>query len=333
MTAGLDQKQLLVVIAGAALLLVAGVLAWLGLGGLGEKQAEAQALADRMSNPALAALLVGSGGAERASRDAAELHKLAQNLREKDLAATRWSQSTQELSGEGQDWAKDPGKWKDRLITVSSQLQKDAKLGKVSLAPDFYLGLEAYRQKSPTPEQVPGLALHLAVAERLARLLLEARKVAEQYPTGCELRILAGPGSVPVGEDPEKPVIPPSPGSPPGASLSVAERKSFRVEVRSSPEVLYEYVRRLALDPALFIVTDLSVANEKQTFPLRSEIAKRFSGAVSAEGTAENAKPAGKKLLEVLAGEESLDAALEVDFVTWKESPQAKPQGAPPASP
>jgi hypothetical protein len=326
MKAGLDKGQLLAVVGGAALVLVAGGVAWLGLGGLGEKQAEAQALTERMGNPALAALLNDPAGAGRATRDAAELQKLETELRNSDAVAKQWTQATQELAGEGKDWAKDPGKWKDRLIAVQSELQKEAKAGRLGLAPDFYLGLDGFRQKSPTPEEVPGLAVHLAVAERLVRRLMEARQTKEQYPTVCEFRSLGGPGSEPEKERQEKPPVPPGPGAPaPGA-----ERKIFRVEIRSSPEVLYEYVRRLATDPALFIVTDLRLANEKQTFPLRSEIAKKFSEASAAAGGGASAdKKEKKRLLEILAGEESLNATLEIDYVAWKQPEEAKAGGTP----
>lgn len=330
MKAGLDKNQLLAVVGGAVVVLGAGGAAWFGLGGLGEKQAEAQALTERMGNPSLAALLKDPAGSGRATRDAAELQKLAQELQEKDTLARQWAQATLELAGEGKDWAKDPGKWKDRLITIQSELQKEAKAGRLNLASDFYLGLDGFRQRSPTADEVPELALHLSVAERLVRRLLEARQIKEQYPTVCEFRSLAGPGSALEKGVQEKPPAPPGPGAKPGAPAPEAKRKRFRLEIRSSPEVLYEYVRILTVDPALFIVTDLRLANEKQTFPLRSEIAKKFFEAVDAAGqAAATDKNEKKRLLEILAGEESLDATLEIDFVAWKQLEAAKAGGAP----
>jgi hypothetical protein len=330
--AGLDKSQLMGVAGGAAAVLVAGGVAWFGLGGLGEKQAEAQALTERMGNPALAALLNDPGGGSRASRDAAEIQKLAKELQAGDSFANQWAQAAQELGGDGQDWAKDPGKWKDRLIAIQSQLQKEAKAGRLGLAPDFYLGLDGYRQKSPTPEEVPGLALHLSVAERLVRRLMEARQTKEQYPTVCEFRSLGGPGSVQEKGAQEKPPPPPGPGGgKPGGPVAEAERKPFRVEIRSSPEVLYEYISLLVADPALFIVTDLRLANEKQTFPLRSEIAKKFSEAPApASGDQSAEKKEKKKLLEILAGEEALNTTLMIDFVAWKKPEEAKAAGTPP---
>jgi len=327
MKAGLDKSQLLAVGVGAVVVLVAGGGAWFGLGSLGDKQAEAQVLTERMGNPALAALLNDPAGAGRAVRDAGEVQKLETELRDNDAAARQWAQATQELAGEGKDWAKDPGKWKDRLIAVQSELQKEAKVGRLGLAPDFYLGLDGFRQKSPTAEEVPELALHLSVAERLVRRLMEARQIKEQYPTTCEFRALAGPGSAQEKGEQEKP---PGPGAKPQAPTPEAERKTFRVEIRSSPEVLYEYIRLLAADPGLFIVTDLRLANEKQTFPLRSEIAKKFSEAAAPAGEGALAeKREKKKLLEILAGEESLITSLEIDFVAWKKSEEAKGGGAP----
>lgn len=324
MRLGLDKTQLLSFGGGLAVVSVAGGLAWFGLGGLGQRQAEAQALTERISTPALAALLNDPAGVGRATRDAVEIQKLASELWEKDAVTSQWLTATRELAGEGKDWSKDPGKWKDRLITLQSQLQKEAKAGRLKLTPDFYLGLDAFRQKSPTAEEVPALALHLSVAERLVRRLMEARQIKEQYPTACEFLALAGPGSVQ-----EKAPVSPTPATKPGVHAPEVERKTFRVEIRSSPEVFYEYVRLLMTDPALFIITDLWLSNEKQVFPLRSEIAKNFSITNSnAESKIPKDKKEKKRLLEILAGEESLNATLEIDFVAWKHPGDAKGGGA-----
>lgn len=330
MSKGLNKNQLLL---GGGVVLVAGGLAWFGLNGLAERQAEAEALAERMGNPALAALLSQSGGVNRAKRDAAEIQKLDKDLWG-DLPITSWSQATQELAGDGKDWAKDSGKWKDQLIFVQSQLQKDAKAGGVKLSPEFYLGLDGFRQKSPTTEEVPELALHLSVAERLVRRLLDARKVKEQYPTVCEVVNLSGPGTdlEKGGQRESSPV--PKTGSKPGSPASGIERKSFTIEIRCSPEVLYDYVKVLAENPALLLVTDLQVVNEKQTFPLRSEIAKKFTQVTStgAEATLEQGTD-DKKLLEILAGEEALNVKLKIEFVAWKSQEEPKAKVPPAATP
>ena len=329
MKAGLEKSRILALVGGAALILVGGGLAWFGLGGLGERHAEAQVLREQMGNPALVALLKDPAGAGRATRDAAELQKLTHELGEKDAFARQWAQATQELAGEGQDWAKDPGRWKDRLIAVQSELQKEAKAGKLGLAPDFYLGLDGFRQKSPTVEEVPELALHLSVAGRLVRRLMEARQIREQYPTACELLALTGPGSMQEKGPQDRPPPLPGPGAKPAPPTAQVKRKTFRVEIRSSPEVLYEYVRLLTADSALFIVTDLLLANEKQTFPLRSEIAKKFSKTPALPGGGAVADQKEKKrLLEILAGEESLNTTLVIDFVAWENPKLTKGGGA-----
>lgn len=316
-------------VAGGVAVLGAAGLAWWGLGQLGERQVEAQALADRMGNPALAALLADPTGMDRAKQETVKLQKLEKELREKEgPLAAQWAEETSKLAGDGQDWSADPGKWKDRLVAVQSELQQSAPSQRVQLAPDFYLGLDPFRQKSPTADEVPALALHLSVAKRLVELLFQARKVAEQYPTACEFRSLVGPGSVM-----EKTAAAPVPGTRSGSGSTGPERKSFRAEIRCSPEVLYEYVRLLFQDPALLILTDMAVSNEKQTFLLRSEIAKKFStnetSSDATSGPAQNAK----KLLEILAGEESLLVTLEMDFVAWRNSFEEKGNSAPAPAP
>lgn len=328
MKTDLSRSQIQTLMMGLVAVLGGGVLAWLGLSALGERQIEAQALADRMNNPALASLLADPSGANRAKRDAAEIQKLAQELQQKDMFAAEWSQTTKEFAGDGEEWSKDPGKWKDRLIAIQSQLQKEAKDQKVQMAPDFYLGLDSFRQKSPGPEEVSALALHLSVAERLVRGLMTARKASEQYPTACELLALAGPGSDPTLGDKgqEKPLAASTPPSKTNARSTPIQRHTFQLEILCSPEVLYQYVRFLATDLALFIITDLSVVNEKQVFPLRSEIAKGFSESTSpAREEMSPGEVKGKRLLEILAGGENLRALIQIDFVAWNRPAPASP--------
>lgn len=331
MKGSLTREQLIAITGGGILLLLGGVLAFLGLGALGEKQAEAQVLAEKLGNPALAALMADSEGSARVGRDTAELQRLEKELREKDGSTlAKWAEGTREASGEGQDWARDPGKWKDRLIAVQSHLQKEAPKNRVQLGPNFYLGLEAYRQKSPAAEEVPALALHLSVAERLVEHFLEARRTPEQYPTVCEFQSLSGPGTAAEKSPEAAPTVSPAkPGVPPTGP----ERKTFRVEIVCSPEVLYEYVMRLTRDEWLFILTDLSVTNSRQTFPLRSEIAKQFEVPEAAKGEQAVADKTEKRLLEILAGKESVTALLQVDFVAWKNPEEAKVATGPAPKP
>ena len=339
MKASMASGQTGKIAAGAFLLVGAGGLAWWGVSGLLEKQAEAQALAERLGNPALAALLASPAGPTKLVRETAEIEALEKSARENNGAVPlRWSQGTQEATGEGQDWSKDPGRWKDHLVTVQSQLQKDASAKGVRLGEDFYLGLQAFRQKSPSAEEVPGLAVHLSVARRFIELLIRAReKAKEQYPTICGVQTLTGPGSV--TEKPAEMVSGPPAGRPATAGGG-PERKTFQLEIQCSPEVLYEYIRMLSTDDWLFIVKNLSVTNARQDFPLRSEIAKRFNSAEKSGDQAPDSagrsagadsSAQGRKLLEILAGNEALTASLEVDFVAWRNSGAGKGGAAAPA--
>ena len=324
----LRPAQVKIGLAIAGPLLLAGVFAWMGLAGLAQKQAEALDLAERMGDPALAALLGDPAGISRAAREAAELANLTKLLGESDEGRiSQWAQGTREATGEGEAWSKDPGKWKDRLIEIQSGLQKKAAAGNVRLPPDFYLGLDDFRQRSPAVEEVPRLALHLAVAQRLVELFIAARHTAEQYPTVGEFQSLSGPGSE--KEKMEEP--PPSaPAVKPGPASIRPIPEPFLVEMRCSPEVLYDYVGRLTRDPWLFLVRDIRVSNEKQTFPLRSEIAKRFSENNETEPNAKEPNTKKKKLLEILAGEESLAVQMRVEFVPWRMA-EAPPRETSPS--
>jgi len=309
---------------GIFLFVAAGVGAWLGLQSLETQQAEFGALQERLNQPGLASVVAEAGGPGRTSQETQKVRQLAQQMQEQTAnLAGRWVRGTQEARGEGKEWSKDPGRWKDELILRQNELQKKAPDLRVQLPPDFYLGLEEFRQKSPTPEEVPDLAVQLSVASRLVERLLQARKIREQYFTVCELKSLA-----PSARGKEKPV-------PPGSKTPRAnpERKTFQIEFQSSPEVLFEYIRLLASDDWLLILQDLSVTNEQPDFAPRSEIAKKFGGeAKSAEGKKGEEDSAGK-LLEVLAGDEALNVRMEIAFVAWPESVPAPPTGPKPSSP
>ena len=329
MKSSLSPGQIKMLAAVLGFLLLAIGVGWFGLGHLSEKRAESEALGERMGNPGLAALLADPSGVAKAGRESAEIQALEKEFRIKEGAVMEtWAKSTAEASGEGQEWSKDPGKWKDRLIEIQSQIQKQAVTHRIRLGPDFYLGLEAFRQKSPTAAEVPALAVHLSVAARLVELFMQARKAKEQYPTPCELISISGPGSTTDKSAEQPPPVPVKAGATPVG----LDRKKFRVVLRCSPEVLLDYVHLLSRDSWLLIITDLSLKNTKMDFPLRSEIAKQFdSKSLPADGAASPPPAVRKKLLEILAGEESVTADLEVEFVAWRNS-EANKAGANPSS-
>jgi len=315
-------------VGGGALLLGVG-LGYLGLGALGETQAQAQSLADRKLKPEVAAVLARPGGAGAARKEAVELGKITEDLgKEEEKVVGSWREGLVKASGEGQDWSTDPNKWKDKLILVHDELRKKAgKKGdnsKVILVDEFYLGLQEYKQKSPTAAQVPSLALQLSVAEKLVEILMEAKGASkEAYPTQCILQGLEGPV---MREEEAKP----QGGKPKagGADGGGVIRESYRLQIECSPEVLYRFLGRLSQDPWLFMVMDLSLENEQKEFLKRSEVAKKFEGEKSpsvSEGASapegargsENPQPA-MPLLLVLAGKERLRVVMKIDFVGWK---------------
>lgn len=312
---------------GLGVLLAAGLGAWMGIQSLETQQAEFGALQERLNQPGLASVLAESGGPGRTAQEAKKIRQLTEKMQETWAGtAGAWLRGSQEARGSGKEWSKDPGRWKDELILRQSELQKKASAHRVQLPAEFYLGLEEFRQKSPTPEEVPDLAVQLSVASRLVERLMEARKIREQYFTVCELKSLSCSS-----RGKEKPVpVPPPASKAPRANL---ERKTFQIEFKSSPEVLYEYVRLLASDDWLLILQDLSVTNEKPDFAPRSEIAKKFGAeAKTAEGQ-KGEEASGGKLLEVLAGDEALQVRMEIAFVAWPDSAAAAPASPKPPSP
>ena len=325
----LTKPQMIALGAGVGLLLLGLVLGFFGLGALGETQTQAQSLADRKLKPEVAAVLARPGGAGAARKEAVELGKITEDLgKEVEKVVGSWREGLVKASGEGQDWSTDPNKWKDKLIDVDKLLRKKAgKKGdnsKVILADDFYLGMQDYKQKSPSASQIPSLALRLSVAEKLVEILMEAKGAAkEAYPTQCILQSLEGPV---VKEEEAKP----QGGKPKvgGADGGGVVRESYRLQIECSPEVLYRFVGRLSQDPWLFMVMDLSLENEQKEFLKRSEVAKKFEGEKSPSATEGASAPEGARgsenpqsampLLLVLAGKERLRVVMKIDFVGWK---------------
>ena len=332
----LSKPQMIALGAGAGVLLLGLVLGFFGLGALGETQAQAQSLADRKLKPEVAAVLARPGGAGAARKEAVELGKITEDLgKEEEKVVGSWREGLVKASGEGQDWSTDPNKWKDKLIDVDKLLRKKSgKKGdnsKVILADDFYLGMQDYKQKSPSASQIPSLALRLSVAEKLVEILMEAKGAAkEAYPTQCILQGLEGP-AVKEGEVAKPEAGKAKAGGVDGGGLV---RESYRLQMECSPEVFYGYVGRLSQDPWLFVVMDLSLENEQKEFLKRSEVAKKFEGEKSApavegssptEGARGSTNPqSATPLLLVLAGKERLRVVMKIDFMGWKIPPAGK---------
>ena len=309
----LNLKQVLFFGFGLLFLAAAVILGWQGLEKLGENQQKFQELTDQLGNEALASILVDPDGVKKTEKAAKEIRDFNDKL-EKETTQLRqtWEQSSQLASASEQDWFNDPGKWKNRLIQIQSDVQKEAKQANLRLAPDFYLGFEAYRQKSPTSEEIPNLGLELSLASELVDKVIDSRKKAkEQFPTICELRSLTL-----LGAEKDSAPVPPSKEEK-KVGLPDRSRKSFRLQMDSSPEVFYLLIQNLMQDDGLWIVRDLNISNPRQSFSSRSEIAQRFSS--PKENLAKEEASSGK-LLEILAGSESLSIQLDVDFVIFARS-------------
>ncbi len=296
---------------------VFGGVGWFGWSALQEALGEAQAFADRKSVPRVAAAVGHPGGAAKILQETKELANLNQTARQRLEATVRtWQDGWRETSGEGADWSTDPGKWKDKLIETRSAFLQQSRESKgdvrVGFPDDFYLSLGQFQQKSPTSEEVPDLARQLMIARRLVEILILAKQNAEEaYPTPCLFRSLERIDSAPEKKVGLKP--PPGRPTPPKASLA---RMTFLLQIDSSPEVLFEFVRGLENDPWLFLIQDLVVQNEQIQFPSRSEIRKKFESLTQANPEAGSAA-VRPKLLEVLAGKEKVQSTLQIESIGW----------------
>ena len=308
---------------GLALVVLGAGLGWVTFSSWGEARAAAEELLQRK----LGSVLVQPGGLEKLNQDITALQKSRAEF-EKELEAL--VEPGEEAWGAGQPWSADPGQWKDRLIEVNDRIRKESGPvgpgGRISLTPDFYLGFEEYRQKSPSADQVPALARQLAVSLRLWDHLLAARKeVAEPFPTPCVLQAWMVPG-VPAEATATSPGAPgASPPTPSPASAPL--RETYQMSLECSPEVLLDLMRRVASDPWMLIPMQLRVENEQASFPKRAEFEKFFVGTAGAAASAEKGAASSDRppLLLILAGKEKLKVSLSIDFVGW-------PPPSPPAT-
>ena len=326
----MTQPQMVLAVAGGGFLLVVVAVAYFGWSSLSEVQSQAQSLADRKGKPELAAILTRPGGAGAVRKEAVEIGKVAEEVSqgEEGLVGS-WREGYEKASGVGQGWSQDPNQWKDRLIATNDRLKKQSgKKGdnsRVILADDFYLGLQEYKQQNPSADKVPELALRLSVAEKLVELLMDAKKTAkEEYPTQCIIQSIASPG-VSAPDSDKKSAEKAKAGIGPTGTL----REGYTLQFESSPEVLYGFIQRVAKDPWLFVVMNLSLENDLNEFPKRSEVAKKFADANkptdgaatenSTDGARGSANPPSKPpLLMVLAGKERMKVVVRIDYVGWK---------------
>ena len=324
-----NPKSLPLLVAGLVLLLVAGGVGWMGISGLMEVLDRAQELGERKGRNEIASILSRAGGIGAAKKEADDTAKLGLELaRELEGTITPWRQAWLEASGDGKEWAKDPNKWKDKLVHDNDEILKQVgrvgNVNRVALGPSFYLGLEDFKQRSPTADQVPELARRLSVSKRLVELLIQAKKVSEGYATPClllnlEIPSLVEDGNQEGGKSPAKM----------GEKNPEIFRERYRIKAECSPEVLYEYVRLLRENDWLFIVSDLHLANAKEGFPKRGEIAKLFEKPPLQEGESKGPtrgsgeKSGSDKLLLVLSGKEQIQVRLDIDFVGWKPAPSS----------
>lgn len=275
-------------------------------------------LDEEQAQPGIAAVLAHPDGLSQVQANSKKIADLNKKMVGKlEQFTGGWKEASEKAAAANQPWSKDAGAWKDELIRSCSELlersRNTPKAKRVEFPEDFYLGLDAFRQKNPDAAEVPGLARELQIARHLVDLLRTAREAAtEAYSTPCRLKKMEGPTVLREKKtpDPSRPAA--------GGSSPVAPQAPmiFRLALECSPEVLYEFMARLARDPWLLLPRNMEVVNPVRQFPSRSEKMKSFQSETS-PGRPEGPAKSSAKLIEVLAGKEALEMVLELEHLDW----------------
>jgi len=324
--------RILLALLGIGLALVAGQMGW---NHFSAAQEELMRLDAEQAQPGIAAVLADPDGLSQVQANSKKITDLNKEMEGKlEKSTGGWKEASEKAAAANQPWAKDAGAWKDELIRSCSELlersRNTPKAKRVEFPEDFYLGLDAFRQKNPEAAEIPGLARELQIARHLVDLLRAAREAStEAYSTPCRLKKMEGPTVLRDKKTPD----PSRPTATGGSSPAAPQAPMiFRLTLECSPEVLYEFMARLTRDTWLLLPRNMEVVNPVRQFPSRSEKMKSFQTEKAPDRPGDETKSSAK-LIEVLAGKEALEVLLELEYLDWNApagATEAKKAGGKP---
>jgi len=310
--------RILLALLAVGVALAAGQMGW---NHFSPAQEELMRLDEEQAQPGIASVLADPDGLSQVQANSKKITDLNKEMEGKlEKFTGGWKEASEKAAAANQAWAKDAGAWKDELIRSCSELlersRNTPKAKRVEFPDDFYLGLDAFRQKNPDAAEVPGLARELQIARHLVDLLRGARETStEAYSSPCRLKKMEGPTALRDKKTPDSPRPAATSGSSPGASQTPM---IFRLALECSPEVLYEFIARLTRDTWLLLPRNMEVVNPVRQFPSRSEKMKSFQSEKAPDRPGEpTPTKSSAKLIEVLAGKEALEVFLELEYLDW----------------
>ena len=201
-----------------------------------------------------------------------------------------------------------PNEFQSRLRQVSTALAEKARVNRVKLPDNFYLGFEEFAAALPDTAAAPLLGQQLAQAELLANILLDARVesiTSFRRLAAAEPRTAATPTPAPT----------PRRGPPaPPAGPRLIERNAIDASFVSTPGAARRVLNQIATNEEQFyIIRTLHVLNEKDKGPPRD-------GAVGAAIPPAAAPPAGAKpasALQFIVGDERIQTSARIEMVRF----------------
>lgn len=206
-----------------------------------------------------------------------------------------------------------PQLFQDALRSQVTTLKNTASTNDATVPLGFYLGLEEYENRPPTPEEAVGLSKQLTALNWIAeKLLLRKGLVLSEFS-----RILPAPAAK-TGEPPKKPSLPTG-DKPKTAYESLGLMKtSFRCD----PSSLRELLNDISSAPYFFVVETIQVQNSVAEPPRRNN---PNQAPTPVPTTADGQQPAPR--LPIVVGRELLNVSLRIrilEFITPQQPQQSQ---------
>jgi hypothetical protein len=179
----------------------------------------------------------------------------------------------------------------------------------------FYLGLEEYENRPPTPEEAVGLSKQLTALNWIAEKLVSHPGVI----LGEFSRVLPAP-AVKTGEPPKKPSLPSNDKTKAAYEALGCMKTTFRCD----PSSLRELLNDISAAPYFFVVETIQVQNSVAEPPRRNSPTQPSS---PVPATTDGQQPAPR--LPIIVGRELLNVSLKIRILEFN-TPQPQQQSQQP---